>query len=121
MVENLKYFFFTFTGRYNRSRYFFSMLALSLGLGGLSGFLAVFLQAVNLDYLGIAIYILVIPLIFIGQISIGIRRLHDLDLSGWWYLLSFLLFINIFFGIYLLFFKGTAGDNRFGSDPLAAK
>ena len=42
------------------------------------------------------------------------RRLHDTDRSGWWYLITLVPFVG---GIVLLVFtllKGTPGPNRFG-------
>ena len=52
-------------------------------------------------------------------ISITVRRLHDIDRSGWWVLL---VLIPIIGDIALLIFmcqKGTKGENRFGKDPTA--
>jgi uncharacterized membrane protein YhaH (DUF805 family) len=52
-------------------------------------------------------------------IAVGVRRLHDLDRSGWWLLL---IFIPLIGSIILLIWhctKGTEGPNRFGLDPLA--
>lgn len=54
----------------------------------------------------------------IPQIAISIRRLHDTDHSGWFYLLLLVPLANLYI-VYLTFVKGTAGDNRFGADPLA--
>lgn len=54
----------------------------------------------------------------IPQIAISIRRLHDTDRSGWFYLLVFVPLANLYL-VYLMFVKGTSGDNRFGADPLA--
>ena len=45
-------------------------------------------------------------------------RLHDLDHTGWLSLLMFIPLVNILFVIYILFFRGTVGDNRYGRDPL---
>ena len=53
------------------------------------------------------------------SIAAGVRRLHDRDMSGWWYLL---ILIPIIGALALLFFfvqSGTNGSNRFGADPLA--
>lgn len=47
------------------------------------------------------------------------RRLHDLDKSGWWLLVSLVPVVNFLFGIYVTFFPGTAGANRFGPAPAA--
>ncbi len=55
-----------------------------------------------------------------------IRRLHDRDMSGWWYLwMSLLALIPIVgFGVMiwmlvLMLLPGTQGPNRFGADPRA--
>lgn len=48
------------------------------------------------------------------------KRLHDLDASGGW---AFLILIPIVYAVMLIYLaskKGTAGENRFGHDPLAA-
>jgi uncharacterized membrane protein YhaH (DUF805 family) len=55
---------------------------------------------------------------FLPTLAMSIRRLHDLDRSGWWY---FLVLIPIIGWIILLIWdctKGTDGPNRFGPDPL---
>ena len=54
----------------------------------------------------------------IASIALVVRRLHDLNKSGWWYLIYFTL-IGIPVLIYWYCKKGDAGDNRFGNDPLA--
>lgn len=58
---------------------------------------------------------LIIPLI-----AVGVRRLHDIDKSGWWLLISFVPFGHF---VLLAFFcmDGTEGKNRFGSDPKGRK
>ena len=53
----------------------------------------------------------------IPAISVSVRRLHDVDKSGWWYWVGLVPLI----GLIILFFyvqKGTVGANRFGPDPL---
>jgi uncharacterized membrane protein YhaH (DUF805 family) len=55
--------------------------------------------------------------VMLPSIAVGVRRLHDRDMSGWWYLLVLIPLIG---GLIQLFFfvqKGTEGPNRFGSDP----
>ena len=53
-------------------------------------------------------------------IAIGVRRLHDLDKSGWWVLIALIPLIGAIILIVWYCSKGTTGDNRFGADPLAA-
>ncbi|VWX46864.1 DUF805 domain-containing protein [Novosphingobium sp. 9U] len=60
----------------------------------------------------------------IPTLAVTVRRLHDRDMSGWWYLgvvvLSFIPLVGSLVGIaflVLMLLPGTAGPNRFGSDP----
>lgn len=62
--------------------------------------------------------------IIIPSIAVTIRRLHDRDLSGWWYLgaivASMIPIIGLLASIallVLLLLPGTPGPNRFGPDP----
>jgi uncharacterized membrane protein YhaH (DUF805 family) len=54
------------------------------------------------------------------NISVSVRRLHDLDRSGWWLWLSFIPVIGWI--VLLIWFasRGTDGPNRFGADPIIA-
>jgi uncharacterized membrane protein YhaH (DUF805 family) len=60
----------------------------------------------------------------IPSISVTVRRLHDRDMSGWWYLgfvvLSMIPLVGFLVSIaflVILFLPGTPGANRFGEDP----
>ncbi len=53
----------------------------------------------------------------IPGLSITIRRLHDVNRTGWWVFLFFTI-IGIILLIYWACIKGTDGKNRFGEDPL---
>jgi uncharacterized membrane protein YhaH (DUF805 family) len=55
--------------------------------------------------------------LFLPGISIGVRRLHDLDRTGWWFLIS-LTGIGLILLLIWDCMKGTDGPNRFGPDPL---
>jgi len=57
--------------------------------------------------------------LLLPYLSVWIRRLHDLDRTGWWVLISF-TGIGIILLIVWFCMKGTTGPNRFGADPLAA-
>jgi uncharacterized membrane protein YhaH (DUF805 family) len=59
--------------------------------------------------------------IFLPTLGIAVRRLHDLDRSGWWVLLSLILVIGWIVLIVWYCKRGTAGPNRFGPDPLTGK
>lgn len=60
----------------------------------------------------------------VPTIAVTVRRLHDRDMSGWWYLgfivLSLIPLIGFIVSIaflVILFLPGTPGPNRFGADP----
>jgi uncharacterized membrane protein YhaH (DUF805 family) len=109
----------TFSGRAPRSEFWWFFLFLLLGnilFSIIDG--AIFGRTMGgqpITILG-AIFSLAVIL---PSIAVGVRRLHDKDMSGWWYLL---VLIPILGALVLLFFfvqKGTDGPNRFGPDPLS--
>lgn len=107
-----------FEGRAARSEFWWFALFVFLGnivFGILDSLLFGWMvQGQDVSVLG-ALFSLAMLLPAIGA---GVRRLHDLDKSGWWYLLVFIPLIG---GLILLFFfvqQGTRGPNRFGQDPL---
>jgi uncharacterized membrane protein YhaH (DUF805 family) len=51
-------------------------------------------------------------------IAVSIRRLHDLDRSGWWLFIVLIPLVGAIILIVWYCTKGTDGPNRFGSDPL---
>ncbi len=51
------------------------------------------------------------------SIMLAVQRLHDLDKTGWLYLLILVPLVNIIFGLYMLFARGTQTTNRFGNPP----
>jgi uncharacterized membrane protein YhaH (DUF805 family) len=63
--------------------------------------------------LGLFILASIIPMI-----ALTIRRFHDQDKSGWFYLLSFIPYIGGIIVIVFMCIAGTNGSNRFGHDPL---
>lgn len=44
-----------------------------------------------------------------------IRRLHDLNQSGWLSLIMLIPFVNLIFALYVVFAKGTEGINKYGA------
>ncbi|HEY2532705.1 MAG TPA: DUF805 domain-containing protein [Xanthobacteraceae bacterium] len=56
---------------------------------------------------------------FLPGLSLAVRRLHDLDRSGWWCLVFLIPLIGVIILIIWFCSKGTDGPNRFGPDRLA--
>ncbi|MGB4345992.1 MAG: DUF805 domain-containing protein [Burkholderiaceae bacterium] len=77
-----------------------------------------------LFWVGVAVLGLYGLAIFIPSIALTVRRLHDRDMSGWWYLGVIVLgsipyvgwLVNLAF-LVLMCLEGTQGPNRFGPDP----
>ncbi len=128
----LKQKYATFSGRASRSEYwwfqlFYWLVLLAFGVvfGILmalfdrgEGFSAVYLIAI----IPAAIFMLAL---IIPILALQIRRFHDYNLSGWWYLLlvvlGFIPYLGILASIAILVIsvlKGTDGPNKFGGDPL---
>ncbi len=53
-------------------------------------------------------------------LAVAVRRLHDIDKSGWWLLIGLVPVIGWLFVIIWACTKGSLGPNRFGPDPLPA-
>lgn len=75
--------------------------------------LVIFQNAGFLQWLGVLIFMVVLLAVILPSIAVSVRRLHDRDLSGWWYLLGFVPFGNIVLLVWYVL-PGTPGPNRFG-------
>jgi uncharacterized membrane protein YhaH (DUF805 family) len=107
----------TFQGRAIRSEYWFWVLFTVLG--GLvtetldAGLFSSQIPAAS-PLNGVFDLITLLP-----SFALSVRRLHDIDRTGWWVLIAFSI-IGVFVLIYWACKKGTPGANRFGGDPFAA-
>ncbi len=124
----------TFEGRAARSEFwyfslFYALILLVFGgigfaLGGGSNF-----RAGNLrSFLPFVPLIIVVVTMIIPSIAVAVRRLHDRNMSGWWYLGFIALSAIPVLGrlvnlatLVLYALKGTVGPNRFGRDPLGVE
>lgn len=107
-IDVVKNQYFNFTGRATRQQYWMYILfyfILSVVIGIIGAILGDTVRGILSTLLNLA---LLLP-----TLGIGVRRLHDTDRSGWWYLIALLPFIG---GIVLLVFfclPSTEGENRF--------
>lgn len=127
----------TFSGRASRSEYWWSFLFLVIAevvvAGVLFALAAVLGVGDDLATGGFSILMIVFVGLFfvfmlaviIPMIAVTVRRLHDRNMSGWWYLGFVVLGLVPYVGflatialLVLMVLKGTEGDNRFGADPL---
>lgn len=103
---------YSFQGRVNRKEYILSSLILAAVTGA-----AALIGLLLGDY-GIYLTLVFLVPILISALSLNVRRLHDLNKSGWLTLILGIPLIGSVFGIYLLCAKGTDGSNDYGADPL---
>lgn len=109
--------------------FFFSSIGASIAAAGdpaAEAALAenLFAGGVGLSAVGLGIYGLYALAAFIPSIAVTVRRFHDRDMSGWWYLgllaaglIPFVGFIASIALLVLMCLEGTRGTNRFGPDP----
>lgn len=98
-----------FKTRSSRSEYWWwSLFSLLVGLGTSTFDLMIGVAILN----GISSLALFLP-----GVAVAIRRLHDVNRSGWWFLLAFTV-IGILLLIYWYLQPGTRGTNNYGADPL---
>jgi uncharacterized membrane protein YhaH (DUF805 family) len=103
-----------FSGRARRKEYwmfFLFNIIICIVLGIIDG-----VAGMNLGGMGLLglVYSLAI---LVPSIAVGIRRLHDIDKSGWWVLIIFVPLIGAIVLLVFAVMAGTPGDNRFGPEP----
>ena len=57
---------------------------------------------------------------FLPATAVLVRRLHDINRSGWWWLLAFIPYVGWAVLLIFLCLRGTPGDNDYGQDPLTS-
>ena len=57
--------------------------------------------------------------VFLPGLGVAVRRLHDTNRSGWWFLFVLVPLVGPIILLVWLCLPGTAGSNQYGEDPLA--
>lgn len=70
--------------------------------------------------IGFQLLNLVYVAVTVPWFAVMVRRLHDVDKSGWWLLAAFIPF-GVIALITFWVRPGMSGDNRFGLDPKSAE
>ena len=131
--------YFDFSGRASRSEFWWFflfcillyMLAFSLTINDIGqsdeSNPEAFLSKALTSWFGIAFIVTLIP-----SISVSVRRFHDINMSGWWYvalqivpsilsqfifIFGFISFIALFAYLYFMCAEG-GGENQYGINPL---
>lgn len=106
-----------FTGRASRSEYWlFHLILILLSLAASILDLLVFGTEISKHQGPIGGIVLLVHLL--PYIALSVRRLHDIDRSGWWLLLD-LTGIGALVIFIFAVLPGTHGSNTYGADPLA--
>jgi uncharacterized membrane protein YhaH (DUF805 family) len=100
-----------FSGRACRSEFWWWTLFVSL----------VMLGTIIIDGLsGVPVtYLIWLLATFLPSLAVQIRRLHDLDKSGWFWLFNLIPLVGPIILLVWFCTKGTDGPNSYGPDPLA--
>lgn len=56
--------------------------------------------------------------LFLPGLSVAVRRLHDIDRSGWWFLVIFVPIVGFLLLLYWFVQPGTADENQYGENPI---
>ena len=113
-TDLIKNTYFNHRGRLSRSQFLIALVSLEL-VTFLIGLLCT-----SLFFLGPLKYIVLIGCALAcvyGSFVVIIKRLHDIDLTGWFSVIIYIPVLNLFFFFYLLLKKGDEGKNQFGFPP----
>jgi uncharacterized membrane protein YhaH (DUF805 family) len=103
------------TNRINRGTYALSLLV------GFGAYIAVFIVVALLLGKHETPLLLVLTLLYTAVLTytilIQVRRLHDMNYSGWLALLQLVPIVNIVFFVLILLKPGSAGTNNYGKEP----
>ena len=114
---------FSFNGRIRRIEYLLSNLLGSFvfGIAFWVGMGTSLVSAEAESAGGFGIGLLISIAAFVGgiwfTIAQDVKRLHDVDKTGWFIILLLIPIVNFIFGLYMLLADGTVGPNRYGDDP----
>lgn len=104
--------YLTFSGRAPRAEFWWFTLFYALVQWGA----AVLAGVSDMPDAGNVLEGVVSLLFFCPSISVGVRRLHDTDRSGWWMWIILVPFVGWIFLLIWYCTRGTPGANRFGAE-----
>ena len=112
----------TFSGRASRAEYWWYMLFYTIAVVGTVVVLFAFLRLVGGDNkmvvtLATTVYALAVLLLVIPGICVSIRRLHDVGLSGYYYLLNLIPYAGGIVMLILMLLPSKPEENEYGPAP----
>ncbi len=105
-----------FSGRSRRKEYWYFVLfniVVSIVLGWIDALLGT-----RGSYAGAGLLSGIYGLaVIIPSLAVTVRRLHDIDRSGWWILINLIPLIGTIVLLVFAVSEGTPGTNRYGPNP----
>ncbi len=102
-----------FEGRASRSEYWWFALFIVLVY-----IACALVGAVIGDTATSVLFILAVCALFLPQLAVTIRRLHDTSKSGWWYLITLVPYAGSIVLLIFMVIAGTPGPNQYGPSPM---
>ena len=118
-IESTKNYFLKwndFSTRISRSEFWWGNLGVTI-TSIIVNFALVFLSDLVGFFSGVVLLVPFQIFVLIASTALAVRRLHDINKSGWW-LLIYLTTVGILLLFYWACSKGDADENVFGPDPL---
>ena len=106
---------FSLSGRASRSEYWFWVL------GGFAFQMTMIIGSIVLAIVEIPVLpglMILAPILLVpGSITLVVRRLHDVGMSGWFWFVVLVPLIGAIYLIYLFVQEGDMGENAYGAVP----
>ena len=108
-----------FNGRSRRKEFWMFQLFNIIILFTISIILGIFLDLIGngAGVISMILFFAYAVAVVVPSIAVTIRRLHDINKSGWYYFVSFIPFIGSIILLIWLCTEGTLGPNQYGADP----
>lgn len=121
-LDTVKNRFADFKGRSTRSEYWYFVLfalLISIVLRVIDTFMINPMMGMTPEEAtkgGILITVFALAML-LPQIGVGVRRLHDVGMSGWWYLIALVPIIGALILIFFFVKDSQPGENMYGPNP----
>ena len=116
--------YFEFSGRSSRLEYWlFSVMVTFVSVFLLFGFFGEMMQHRGVTGIGgaaknyLTLFIFWIIATCIPHFAVTVRRLHDRNMSGWFFLVNLVPYVGGLIVFVILCLDGTKGPNNYGPDP----
>ena len=109
---------FVFSGRSQRKEYWYFTILYMLAVISWLMIYSMENQPLEYDTWNFGVSVAFLLLISVTSVSVTVRRLHDIDVTGWGIFVNVIPYIGAIGLCVVLAQKGTVGENKYGKDPL---